>query len=151
MVDEKTNRQNNIDNWMQLLPQLERVSAVAKVEKLEGYAKLTPDSTNPAMGYVTNLMPKSVADAQNPAFNAPNMGTIGDIVTGSVAVDAIESVRSHANVKSLKRAATVHPELRTSLPEIEGLEMKVLERPEIVVKRDSGQWTVDSGQQGSIS
>jgi K(+)-stimulated pyrophosphate-energized sodium pump len=76
-VDDQTNRLQNIDSWLQLGPRLEQPPVALK---LEGYTKLTPDSTNPAMGYVTQKMPMTVADQQNPAFQPPNMGTIGDIV-----------------------------------------------------------------------
>jgi subtilisin family serine protease len=44
--------------------------------------------------------------------------TIGQIVTGTVAVANIEEVRNHPNVISLKRATQLHPELAFSVPEI---------------------------------
>lgn len=48
-----------------------------------------------------------------------NVGSIiGDVVTGSVAVDQIESVREDPNVISLKAARRVSPNLRISIPEI---------------------------------
>jgi len=43
---------------------------------------------------------------------------IGDIVTGTVAVEDIESVRSDANVISLKAARKMHGDLKFSVPEI---------------------------------
>lgn len=44
--------------------------------------------------------------------------TIGQIVTGTVAVSAIEPVRQHSNVISLKRATAIQSELAFSVPEI---------------------------------
>lgn len=44
--------------------------------------------------------------------------TIGQIVTGTVTVNAIEQVRQHSNVISLKRATAIQSELAFSVPEI---------------------------------
>lgn len=44
--------------------------------------------------------------------------TIGQIVTGTVAVGAIEQVRQHSNVISLKRATAIQSDLAFSVPEI---------------------------------
>lgn len=44
--------------------------------------------------------------------------SIGQIVTGTVAVSAIEQVRQHSNVISLKRATAIQQDLAFSVPEI---------------------------------
>lgn len=44
--------------------------------------------------------------------------TYDNVVTGSVAVDKIEAVKSHGNVVSLKSARVIAPNLRTSVAEI---------------------------------
>lgn len=46
--------------------------------------------------------------------------TIGQVATGTVAVNEIESVKAHANVISLKRASALKPQLGASVPEIRG-------------------------------
>ncbi len=48
------------------------------------------------------------------------MQTVGDIITGSCEVNAIEAVRQHPNVISLKGATLVRPDLQFSVPEIQG-------------------------------
>lgn len=62
-----------------------------------------------------------IAKLYDPALEVPGLTvvrTIGQIVTGTVRVDAIEAVRGHENVISLKRATQLHAELQFSLPEI---------------------------------
>jgi len=44
---------------------------------------------------------------------------VGQIATGTVEVDAIESVRSHENILSLKLIAKLHKQLEFSVPEIQ--------------------------------
>jgi subtilisin family serine protease len=50
---------------------------------------------------------------------------IGNIVTGSVDVSQIESVRRDPNVVSLKRATILHPDLNVSVPEIEAAAVQI--------------------------
>ncbi len=78
LLDAKTNAQQNVQRW---LPAANQDLDQAQSVKLEGYTKLTPDSTNPAMGYVIPKVPRTAAEAKDPNFQSPtNMGTVGDAV-----------------------------------------------------------------------
>ena len=62
-----------------------------------------------------------IAKLRNPEEEVPGfqvVSTIGDIVTGSVALPDIERVRRHDNVRSLKAATRVQPMLDASVPEV---------------------------------
>ncbi|MBI3681285.1 MAG: S8 family peptidase [Acidobacteria bacterium] len=63
-----------------------------------------------------------IVKVKDPAVPVPGLNVvrqIGDILTGTVAVEDIESVRTHANIQSLKRATELHPHLNFSVKEIE--------------------------------
>ncbi len=67
------------------------------------------------------LMVDVIAKLKDPEKPVPGLivgRAIGQIVTGSVAVSDIESVRMHENVISLKQAKEVHPTLQFSVNEI---------------------------------
>jgi hypothetical protein len=62
-----------------------------------------------------------LAELADPAQTVPGLDVvrrIGRVVTGTVEVDRIESVREHANVKRLKLAQRVQPQLDSSVAEI---------------------------------
>jgi subtilisin family serine protease len=63
-----------------------------------------------------------IAKLADPTTDVPGLNavrTIGSLVTGTVAVEDIESVRAHPNVASLKSATEVRPQLGSSVREIE--------------------------------
>lgn len=64
-----------------------------------------------------------LAELADPAEVVPGLNTvanIGGIVTGTVAIDQIEAVRAHPNVRSLKRATRLFEQLQYSVPEVRG-------------------------------
>ncbi len=81
-VDQATAKRQTIQQWMQSGSQLTDESE-RTVPKLEGYTKLTSTSTNPAMNYVTQKVPKDLKEMQDPNFQKDPYTTIGDVVKGS--------------------------------------------------------------------
>jgi len=70
-----------------------------------------------------------IAKLQNPQQKVPGLNvvrTIGQIVTGTVPVTDIESVRVHDNVISLKRATELHSNLQFSVKEIRAIQSQLL-------------------------
>ncbi len=62
-----------------------------------------------------------LAKLEDPSADVPGLNVvrvIGEICTGQVLVDDLETVRRHANVKSLKLASRLHKNLVFSVPEI---------------------------------
>ena len=57
-------------------------------------------------------------DPQKPVEGLKILRVIGDVVTGTVAPDKIEAVSYDPNVKSLKAATRIDPNLHISIPEI---------------------------------
>jgi len=65
-----------------------------------------------------------IAKLKDPQKTVPGLNvvrTIGQIVTGTITVDDIESVRSDDNVMSLKLSAKLHQDLEFSVPEIQAI------------------------------
>ncbi|HEU0299428.1 MAG TPA: S8 family serine peptidase [Longimicrobium sp.] len=99
---------------MDLDPHLQQVVMAEGEGRLMGPEVLTESPEGmPAVDVLAKLTdPAQQVDGLNV------VQTIGQIVTGTVDLDKIESVRTHPNVISLKRATRLHPEVRFSVPEI---------------------------------
>ncbi len=71
-----------------------------------------------------------IAKLNDPAVPVSGLNvvrTMGKIVTGTVRVEDIESVRKDPNVSSLKRATQLHKDLQFSVPEIEASQQQLVE------------------------
>jgi len=78
-VDAATAKKQNIQDWLSISGQIPD-EAERSIQKMEGYTKLTPDSTNPAMNYTTQKVPKDLKQAQDPTFQQDNYTSVGDVV-----------------------------------------------------------------------
>jgi subtilisin family serine protease len=102
------------DSMTTLDPHLQQVIQAVKNELPTEQAALSQDERGEVQ---VDVLAKLV----DPTVAVPGLTvaqTIGQIVTGTVAVNAIEQVRQHSNVISLKRATAVQSDLAFSVPEI---------------------------------
>lgn len=102
------------DSMTTLDPHLQQVIQAVKNELPTEQAAFSQDERG-------EMQVDVLAKLVDPTVAVPGLTvaqTIGQIVTGTVAVSAIEQVRQHSNVISLKRATAIQSELAFSVPEM---------------------------------
>lgn len=96
-----------------------RLQSIILTAREGGLSEATSVYGEAADGTVNVDVLAKLRDTGVPVPGLTVVRVIGQIVTGSVALEQIEAVRNHPNVVSLKAATRLHPDLEFSVSEIQ--------------------------------